>query len=192
MSNTQPAGASAEFEAIAAQAMTLANKHTSTNWGAVALNAAVLPFLLTPIMSIEDKSQLKTTAIDDDWLAAVAGMPQVSKAGLSHLASALERKGWVSVEEAATFVEIEAASYEDDCRRIKAEQATKQPGAAMLLARAEQELPGAIQRFADGAKEFAQAAGGVVAFAAEKAMWAGKGLGTVASWMKELRTAPRR
>ena len=176
------------FSAIAAEAATLVDKNTSTDWGAVAINALVLPFLLTPIMSVEDKSKLKTTAIGDEWLAVVAGLPVVSRAGLALLANALERKGWVSVDEAAEFIRIESEAQQLASEQAKAEQTSARPGASMLLARAEKELPGAIRRFAEGTKDFVDAAGGVLAFTAEKAVWVGRGLGALAGLMKELRT----
>lgn len=180
---------STTFDAIASEAATLVGKHTKTDWGAVAVNAVVLPFLLTPIMSVEDKSQLKTTAIGDDWLAAVAGLPKVSREGLSLLAKGLEAKGWVSVAEAAEFIRIESDAQRIASEQAKSEQATARPGAAMLLARAEHELPGAIHRFAEGAKDFVEAAGGVLAFTVEKTLWVSKGLGAIAAWMKEMRNS---
>lgn len=175
------------FEVIAAQAAEIADRHTKLDVGSVAINCFLLMFL-APLISTDDKSAHKTTPIGDDWLAAVAGLPQISKDGLALLAHALEKKGWVSIEEAGRFVQIEIAAGEKERERAEAVESMEQPGASMLLARAEHELPGTIERFANGAKDFGQAAVDVVAFAANKAALLGKS--TVATLTKARRSPP--
>lgn len=176
-----------DFKQIAVEAQRIAAEHTGTDWGAVAVNTLTILIALTPVMDTSDKSKLDSTAMHDDWLAAVAGLPSVSKNGLRLLAKAVERKGWVSVAEALDFIHLEEMAQEEAREAMATDSAKEHRGAAMLLARAEAELPGTIQRFADGAKDFAVAATGVLAFTAEKTLWVGHGLGTVAGWMRQLR-----
>ena len=179
-----------DFESIARQAKSLAAENTATDFGAVALNIVALPLTMGLFfIDTDDKTKTKEAAVPDEWLAAVAGLPAISRKGLELLANAMSEKGWVSVAEAVDFIEIEQKSMHSEEK--KNESATKAAassvGASLLLVRAEKELPGTIKRFAESAKSFAEAAGGVLSFTAEKAIWIGKGLGAVASFMRDVR-----
>jgi hypothetical protein len=164
----------------------LARAKTRISWGAVALNAISIP-LSGVIIDTEDKSALATTSVDDAWLAAVAGLPTVSRRGLEFLSSALNNKGWVSIDEALRFVEIEKDHREVAIQTEAVKAVVVNRGAAMLLARAESELPGTLARVAENAKDIAIAAVGVANFTKEVAILSGKSLGVAAGWVKNLR-----
>lgn len=179
-----------DFESIAHQAQSLSAQNTKTDFTAVALNIVALPLTMGCFfLSTDDSSKTKDVAMPDEWLASVAGLPSISRQGLELMADAMRTKGWVSVAEAVRFIEIERAAIQastelDD----SAEKVLRSSvGASLLLARAEKELPGTIQRFAEGAQSFVEAAGGALSFTAEKAIWVGKGLGTLAGFMRVLR-----
>ena len=179
-----------DFEAIAKQAKSLAAENTKTDFAAVALNIVALPLSMGCfLLPTDDTSKTKEVAVPDEWLASVAGLPSISRRGLELLADSMKDKGWVSVAEAVHFIELEQAAMLTE--RKTEENATKAAkasvGASLLLARAEREIPGTIKRFAEGAQSFAEAAGGVLSFTAEKAIWVGKGLGAVAGLMRDLR-----
>ena len=55
-----------DYAAIADQARAMADMHTETDWGGVAINALLRPLLVGPVISIENKTALKTTTIGDD------------------------------------------------------------------------------------------------------------------------------
>lgn len=179
-----------DFKTIAQQAKSLAERNTKTDFAAVALNIVALPLSMGCFLfPTDDTSKTTEVAVPDEWLASVAGLPSISRKGLELLVDAMKAKGWVSVAEAVRFIEIEQAAMlaaqETDENATKAAEAPG--GASLLLARAEKELPGTIKRFAEGAQTFAQAAGGVLSFTAEKAVWVGKGLGAVAGLMRDFR-----
>jgi hypothetical protein len=179
-----------DFESIARQAKSLAAENTTTDFAAVALNFVALPLTMGLFcIDVDDKTKTKKVAVPDEWLVAVSGLPVISRKGLELLADAMKEKGWVSLAEAVRFIEIEqdaiklATKKDGDVNKAAASSA----GASLLLARAEKELPGTIKRFAEGAQSFAEATGGVLSFTVEKAVWIGKGLGVVASFMRDIR-----
>ncbi len=179
-----------DFESIAQQAKSLAAQNTTTDFAAVALNIVALPLTMGCfVIPTDDTSKTKEVAVPDEWLASVAGLPSISRKGLELLADAMKTKGWVSVSEAVRFIEIEQAALQSTAKQDQsATKATESAvGASLLLARAERDLPGTIRRFAEGAQSFVEAAGGVLSFTAEKAVWLGKGLGIVAGAMRNLR-----
>ncbi|MPQ69458.1 hypothetical protein [Pseudomonas sp. MWU12-2323] len=179
------------FTQVADQAKILALQNTNVSFAALALNMIALPLTMGLIsVDIHDKSKAQDVAVPDEWLASVAGLPTISRKGLELLADAMKAKGWVSVAEAIRFVEIEqAANRHNQDGTTPSDPGSKvySPGASMLLARAERDLPGTIQRFADGAQAFAQAAGGVISFTAEATASIGRGLGAVAEAMRTAR-----
>jgi hypothetical protein len=174
------------IENLSQETAAIARAKTRISWGAVALNAISIP-LSGVTIDTEDKSALATTAVDDAWLAAVAGLPTVSRRGLEFLSSALGDKGWVSIDEALRFVEIEKSQRDVAVQAEAAKAAVANRGAAMLLARAESELPGTLARVAENAKDIAIAAVGVANFTKEVAILSGKSLGTAAGWVKSIR-----
>lgn len=165
----------------------LARINTRLSWAAIALNAITIP-LSGVALDVEDKSALRTSQVDDAWLAAVAGLPTISRSGLEFLSVALGKKGWVSIEEALKFVDIEKAHQQEEKQVGTAERLLKNRGAVMLLARAESELPGTLARVTAGAKDVAVAALGVMNFTKEVAVFSGKSLGAIASWAKSVRS----
>lgn len=107
------------------------------------------------------------------------------------MTKSLSKKGFVSVQDAIDFVKIEKREMAAQ-QKILVDQEKEQrqaTGAAMLLARAEKELPGSIERFIEGTKGIVQAASGVAGFATETAVWLGKGLGTVVNHMRDSRSS---
>lgn len=171
------------LEALAMEANKAGRSLVATSWEKVALNALTIP-LLGATVDVSDVSRQDEVPIKDDWLGAVAGLPAVSKKGLRHLSDALSEKGWVSVREAIRFVEIEeteqASAKVDEVARAKRSNA----GAAMLLARAEQELPGTIGRIAEGARELAEAATSMALFTKEAAVFTGRTASAAAAWLR--------
>ncbi|WP_413460729.1 hypothetical protein [Herbaspirillum huttiense] len=174
-----------EMKDIASQAEDLYQKHQKTDWAAVAANLFLFP-ITYGVLSIntDDVSELRAAAMPDDWLKAVASLPNLSKKGLATLADDLTKNGFVSVYTARKFVEIETNE------RSEANSSPKEvasAGSAMILARAEKELPGTIKRFAESAKDVAGAMSGFASFTIEKSILAGKGLGAAAEFLKTLR-----
>lgn len=179
-----------DFESIASQAKQLAVENTKTDFGVVALNIVALPLTMGVFcLDSDDKTKTHEVAVPDEWLASVASLPIISRNGLELLAEAMKAKGWVSVAEAVRFIELEQAASQStsQAKKSAAKSNPSTVGASMLLARAEQELPGTIKRFAEGAQSFVEAAGGVLSFTMEKALWVGKGLGAIAGLMRDIR-----
>lgn len=173
------------FEQIAQQAASLAKENRRVSWDAVTLNVLLVPLMGWGVVDTTDKAQLSKTPMPDEWLQAVASLPDISQDGLKSLASALTRSGFVSVLDALEFVESERAALSASASRKGGNELAS--GAAMLLARAEQEAPGSIERFAEAARDLATAAAGAASFTIEKAVWFGKGLGAIANVMKDIR-----
>jgi hypothetical protein len=174
------------FDEIARQAELLAKENRKISWDAVALNVLLVP-LLGVSRDTTDKRALAQTAMPDEWLQAVASLPAISQDGLKTLAADLAKHGFVSVEAALEFVEAESAAKSNVLAHESIQECQQAIGAAMLLARAERDLPGSIARFADSARDVVSAAAGVASFTIEKAIWVGKGVGIVATAMKDLR-----
>lgn len=176
-----------KLDDIGRETKELALTKTRLSWGAIALNAITVP-LTGCVIDVEDKSALRTSQVDDAWLAAVAGLPTISRSGLEFLSAALVHKGWVSIEEALQFVDIEKVQSKESEKIASAKSSLENRGAVMLLARAESELPGTLARVAEGAKDIAVAALGVLNFTKEVAVFSGKSLGVIASWAKSMRS----
>lgn len=177
-----------DFEKIAADATALANKHTRVDWEAVAANVFLVPLTMGAIaLSTTDKDALKKAAMPDEWLQAVASLPDISQKGLELLATDLSRNGYVSVQAASEFVNLEKTAAESRKQADSSAKSKPATGAAMLLARAEKELPGSIARFTLMANDVASAAWGFASFTLEKTILAGKGLGSIASMLKDIR-----
>lgn len=173
--------------ALAADARALAKRNQKVSADAVVLNIITSCLLMGPVMSIEDRQHWTTIAISDEWLEAAASLPAISRKGLELLAKALQVKGWVSVAEAIEFVELEELASKAQTQQADALNQSQMPGAAALLARAESDLPGTIDRFAESAMDAALAVGGVLAFSYEKTILVGKGLGAAARFVRNLR-----
>lgn len=178
-----------EFERIADEAKSLHRDAQDTDWALVALNLVLFPFVLGPAVSVADNTKSKEQPMPDEWLQVVSTLKPISKRGLKLLSDALATKGYVSVHDAYSFVEIEQRCAADTEARLKdhTEAASQVTGAAMLLARAERDLPGTIDRYYEDTKDLIAAASGAAAFAAEKAIWIGKGLGGLAQSLEKFR-----
>lgn len=180
------------FNEIASQASVLLQQNQETNWSLVCLNVLLIPTTLGALcLPTDDNSKAREKAVPDEWLKAVASLPNVSKEGLGFMTKSLSKKGFVSVQDAIDFVKIEKREMAAQ-QKIRVDQEKEQlqaTGAAMLLARAEKELPGSIERFIEGTKGIVQAASGVAGFATETAVWLGKGLGTVVNHMRDSRSS---
>lgn len=80
---------------------------------------------------------------------------------MESLAGALRDKGWVSVAEAAAFVDRERAERAAAGNAPPpAPRRAENDGAALLLARAERDLPGTLARFQENAIAWSQAGRG--------------------------------
>ena len=94
---------SSSFEILAEEARLLKASHMRVDPASY-----VLGLLLGMSSSGKtDAAKAKETPISEVWLAEVAKLPSISAKGLSFLAQALTDKGWVSVFEAAEFVDME-------------------------------------------------------------------------------------
>lgn len=175
------------FDAIEREVDAAGRSLVFTNWEKVALNALTIPLLGMPV-DVSDSSRQDETAIGDEWLGAVAGLPTVSSKGLRYLSDALAAKGWVSVREATRFIEIEKAAAAKVRAVEEAHEQRSNVGAAILLARADRDLPGTISRVAEGAKDLADAAAAMAVFTKEVALVTGRGVGAAAGWLRNLRT----
>lgn len=174
------------FDLIARRAEEAARENTRIDWESVALNALTIPLLGIPI-NAEDTSKLDSVPMDDEWLGAVSGLPTISKQGLRFLSDAVAAKGWVSVREAVRFIEIEQKAASLQKEKAEGEERRTNVGTAMLLARAERELPGTIARVTEGAKDLAEAAANVVIFTKEAALATGRSMGAAAEWLRNRR-----
>lgn len=162
----------------------IAREKTSLDRGAMALNVVMVP-LIGFAKDIEDTRALDTTAVDDAWLAAVAGLPMVSRSGMQFISEALAEKGWVSIREAQQFVALEQRHQAEAQARVASEKLVSKAGASMLLARAERELPGTLQKVAEGVKDIAEGAAGLLSFSRDVAVITGKGLGHAARMFRK-------
>lgn len=175
----------ADIGVLEARTSRLVAQNTSLDWNAVTLNILALPFV-GAVFDVDDKSALAGIAVEDEWLATASRLPVISREGMELLAKGLEKKGWISVAEAERFVKIERDAFLRRPKDTEPEAASRE-GAAMLLARAEKELPGTLKRIAEGAGDLADAAKGVLMFSTEAAIFAGKGVGALAGWMRHAR-----
>lgn len=181
-----------EFKDIAKEAQLMAKKNRKDSPEALLLNLFLFPLTLGAVcVPLEDKSHLKTVPMPDEWVDGVSQLPSISRQGLELLAEAIQKKGWVSIAEAIKFAEIEeqcaAEISKTEQAKTEKEKAEQSPGAIKLLARAEQELPGTIDRLIEKSTEVAKAAAGVASFVTEKSIWVGKGLGSVANILRTIR-----
>ena len=178
----------------------LAKKHTKVDWGAslAFVPLAVITYGLVQL-DTEDRSALDRTAVPDVWVERAATLPCASVKNLITLQKALGRKGYVSVTAADEFCAVELAremnaAATEASAKLKAD-ATETAGFAALRNRlATQDYEPTTQevlpQLMDHAKDWLSAGAGVVSFAAEKAVWVGKGMGLAADVMRGLRKAP--
>lgn len=76
------------------------------------------------------------TPMPDDWLKEVSESSDVSEKGLSYLAKALKKKGYVSVADAVTWAQIEKVETEKVKAKAERENSLAASGAQALMARA--------------------------------------------------------
>lgn len=88
--------------------------------------------------AIESKTNLSQTAMSDEWLAEVS-KNDVSQEGLAFLAKKLSSQGYVSVQDAADWMEIEEVEAKKRETAQKIQETQKHPGASALLERAKRE-----------------------------------------------------
>lgn len=174
-------------------------RHTRVDWGAVV--ASVPVFVLTyglVELDTEDRSALKTQPMPDAWVERAAAFPDASSRNLRRLLKALDEKGHVTVEEASEFCTIEidreraATEARETVKAVAAIQANQSRGHQLLANRLaasgyEPDIKEAAASVASLLKDAAVAGAGVAAFAAEKAVWVGHGLGLAAGAMKSVR-----
>lgn len=73
----------ANFNEIASQASVLLQQNQETNWSLVCLNVLLIPTTLGALcLPTDDNSKAREEAVPDEWLKAVASLPNVSKEGL--------------------------------------------------------------------------------------------------------------
>lgn len=174
-------------------------RHTRVDWGAVV--ASVPVFVLTYgliELDTDDRSALKTQAMPDEWVERAAALPDASARNLRRLLKALEAKGHVTIQEASEFCTIEidreraAAEAREKVKTAAAIQANPSRGHQRLANRLaasgyEPDVKEAAASVASFLKDAAVASAGAAAFAAEKAVWMGHGLGLAAGAMKSVR-----
>lgn len=164
----------------------MATKHTRTDWSAVALNLPlfVVTYGLVAI-STEDRSALAAAAMPDTWVCAAAELPAASAKNLARLRQAIEKRGFVSIEDADRFCTVELArEQEAACQRTRAaavEQGRAGLGYAALslrLAADDGDLTPeqAYAKLRISVRGLADAGVGLLSLAADKAAWLGKGV----------------
>lgn len=121
----------------------------STQWALMANFGPYLAFFNLPLAvlilsigeiagAIESKTNLSKTAMSDEWLAEVS-KNDVSQEGLAFLAKKLSFQGYVSVQDAADWMEIESKEAKKRETAQKIHEAQQHPGASALLERAKRE-----------------------------------------------------
>ena len=189
--------ASVALSRLMAEVQAMAQKHTKTDWGAAILN---LPLMVVTYglveLSTEDKSALARTPMQDAWVCAAAELPGASPKNLGRLLKALDDRGFVSIEEADRFCAVELSREQESARQRNTEQsrlaAQKSAGHEALSLRLASERfdPAPEDAYAKvyaNLKDWFDASAGVASFAAEKAIWVGKGLGLAAKAMQQVR-----
>lgn len=88
--------------------------------------------------AVESKTNLQKTTMSDDWLTEVS-KSDVSQEGLAFLAKKLSMQGFVSVQDAADWMEIENVEAKKRETAQKIYETKKHPGASALLERAKRE-----------------------------------------------------
>lgn len=183
-------GHTADFEGVAKEAKELFLQNQEKDWAKVAVNALLVPLTFGCMgIPVEDNSKSTQQPMPDEWLQVVSQLPIISKDGLALLANALTKNGFISVHDAVTFVEIEQKLMKEQSKALEKtrKQDSQFDGAVMLLARAESELPGSIERFIQGTKDVVKVTSIAAGFAKSKAEQLSKGLTATTGLMKELR-----
>ena len=164
----------------------MATKHTKTDWSAVALNVPL--FVLTyglVAMSTDDRSALAETAMPDTWVCAAAELPAAAPKNLARLRLAIEKRGFVSIEDADRFCTVELVREQDAAhqrtRAATAEKGRGGAGYAALILRLEADHRDlspeqAYVKLRDSVRELADAGGGLLSLATDKAAWLRKGV----------------
>lgn len=86
--------------------------------------------------TVQQRRSLRDERMPDEWLEAVAEAPSVSSEGLTWLAQALKRQGFVSAADASEFLDIERRAAEQLKKQNDAARTTALSGAQKLLTRA--------------------------------------------------------
>lgn len=177
----------------------MASKHTRTDWAIAALNVPL--FVVTyglVALNADDRKALATTPMPDTWVRAAAELPAAAPKNLAKLLKAIERQGFVSIEDADRFCTVELAREQDAARRSELEAAqecgrTSGGHAALVkrLAAVDSDLTPeqAYAKLRGSVRGLANAGGGLMSFASDKAAWLGKGVGAA---VDRLRTGGER
>lgn len=81
--------------------------------------------------ALEKNKNLNETSMPDEWLNLVSESGNISKTGVNYLARKAEKKGFVSVKEAITFLEIEKT--EEAKKNIKRESKITKEGVRKII-----------------------------------------------------------
>lgn len=92
--------------------------------------------------AMEHNQKLSETRMPDEWLKEISDSENVSKKGLAHLASCLEKKGYVSAKDALRWVEMERQYVAEQQVVVKKVSSMNSSGARALLNRASRECEG--------------------------------------------------
>lgn len=165
----------------------MAAKHTQTDWAIAALNVPI--FVVTyglVALNTADRTALASTPMPDAWVRAAAELPGAAPKNLARLLKAIERQGFVSIEDADRFCTVELAREQEAARQVEIEAArergrTSEGRAALVqrLAAADSDLTPeqAYAKLRGSMKGLADAGVGLMSFASDKAAWLGKGVG---------------
>lgn len=165
----------------------MAAKHTHTDWATAALNVPL--FVVTygmVALNADDRKALASTPMSDTWVRAAAELPAAAPKNLAKLLKAIERQGFVSIEDADRFCTVELAREQDVARQAELEAAREGGraggGHAALVQRlkaADSDLTPeqAYAKLRGSVKGWADAGVGLMSFASDKAAWLGKGAG---------------
>jgi predicted transcriptional regulator len=104
--------------------------------------AIVLTLCACIASAIKKETSLKEQKMPDDWLKKVSESEQISKKGVQFLAKKLSKKGFVSVSDALTFLELEKEIKEKEYKANEKVKSLRNIGALSLLEKANKEVPG--------------------------------------------------
>lgn len=172
----------------------MAAKHTQTDWAIAALNVPlfVVTYGLVALNS-DDRKALADTPMADTWVREAAELPAAAPKNLAKLLKAIERQGFVSIEDADRFCTVELAREQDVAqnreRAAALEQGRASAGHAALvqrLAASDSDLTPeqAYAKLRVSVKGLADAGVGLMSLASDKASWLGSGVSTAVGLLK--------
>ena len=108
--------------------------------GTVNLPIGLLVLTISIIYAaVLDSESLSEAKMGDDWLKTVGETETVSKKGLAFLSKELSRKGYISVKDASSWLDIEKKEVDQNKKREDIEKTRTNEGASLIFERAKKE-----------------------------------------------------